>query len=146
MGSPSLPPQSARTKFPGMRPREGQVMRLWLKQHEDEYDAFDYNVRVGPGRDPGPAFSDEVRRTAIMSSQLRLDAVAWKGGRPTLIEVKDFATVSAIAQLGLYATVWRAEHPELPAPALLIVCSNYEAGFLNAAAAAAMPVSVLPPH
>ncbi len=146
MSSPSLPPQSKRSKYPGMRAREGEVMRLWLKQHEDEYDRFDYNVRVGPGRDPGPAFTDEVRRTAVMSSQLRLDAVAWRRDRPTLIEVKDFATISAIAQLALYAQVWRAERPELPAPALLIVCSNYEPGFLNAAAAATMPVSVLPPH
>lgn len=146
MDSASVPRQSDRTKFPGMRPREGQVMRLWLREHEQEFDSFDYNVRVGPGRDPGPAYSAEIRRNGLLSSQLRLDAVGWRAGRPTLIEVKDFATMTAIAQLALYAAVWRAEHPELIEPALLVVCSNAQPGFIDAALAAGMAVQVLLPH
>jgi hypothetical protein len=47
MASSSLPPQSARTKYPGMRPREGQILRQWLIDHEHEYGFYEYNVRVG---------------------------------------------------------------------------------------------------
>jgi hypothetical protein len=140
MASSSLPPQSARTKFPGMRPREGQVLRQWLIDHEHEYGFYEYNVRVGPGRDPGASYSDAVRRTAVMSSQLRLDAVAWREGRPTLVEVKDFAQADAIAQLTLYAAVWRIDKPRVPSPALLIVCSNHAPGLVEAAAAAGIDV------
>jgi hypothetical protein len=129
-----------------MRPREAVIMRLWLKDHESEYDRFEYNVRVGPGRDPGPDFSPAVRRNAKLSSQLRLDAVAWRDGRPTLIEVKDFALMAAIAQVALYAAVWRAERPGETEPALLIVCSNSEPGFVNAALAANIAVQMLGPH
>ncbi len=129
-----------------MRPREGQVFRLWLKDHEQEYDRFDYNVRVGPGRDPGPAYSDAVRSAAVLSSQLRLDAVAWKNGSPTLIEIKDFALITAIAQLTMYAAVWRIANPAQTSVALLIVCSNSQPGFMAAAAAAGVAVNVLPPH
>lgn len=146
MGSPSLPLQASRSKFPGMKPIEAQVMRLWLQQHEGDYDSFDYNVRIGPGRDPGPDFSANIRSMAISHSQLRIDAVAWKDGRPTLMELKNFATQPAIAQLGLYAALWVAEHPDLPRPALLIVCSAAEPGFVNYAVAANMAVQVVRPH
>jgi hypothetical protein len=129
-----------------MRPVEATVMRLWLQQHEDEYDRFDYNVRVGPGRDPGPSYSDSVRKTAIMSSQLRLDAVGWKGDRPTLIEVKNYALVTAVAQLTLYAAVWQLERPSGPNPGLVIVCTNAEPGVGNAAVAAGVALQVVKAH
>ena len=129
-----------------MKPIEAQVMRLWLQQHEFEYDRFDYNVRIGPGRDPGPEYSPQIRSMAISHSQLRIDCVAWKGDRPTLIELKNFATQSAIAQLGLYAALWQSEHQDLPLPALLIVCSGAEPGFINAAVAANVAVQVLAAH
>jgi hypothetical protein len=140
MSSPSLPPQSERMKFPGMRPREAHLMRLWLREHESEYGHFDYNVRVGPGRDPGPDYSDAVRKTAILSSQLRLDAVAWREGRPTLIEVKDFALMEAVSQLTLYAAVWRLSNPTVPEGAMLLVCSNAGPGVVDSARAAGVAV------
>lgn len=129
-----------------MRPVEATVMRLWLQQHEDEYDHFDYNVRVGPGRDPGPEYSDPVRKTAVLSSQLRLDAVGWKGDRPTLIEVKNYALVTAVSQLTLYAAVWELERPSGPKPGLLLVCTNAEPGVGNAAVAAGVALQVVKAH
>jgi len=121
-------------------------MRLWLQEHESEYDRFDYNVRIGPGRDPGPDYSPAIREMGRKHSQLRIDAVAWKGNRPTLIELKNFALMNAIAQIGLYAAVWREDYPTLPAPGLLIVCSGAEPGLVNAAVAANVAVQILLPH
>jgi hypothetical protein len=139
--------ESQRTKFPGMKPIETSLVKRWLQEHEQEYDRFEYNVRVGPGRPLGPEYSDAVRKAGLMTSQLRIDVVAWKGDRPTLVELKNFATTPAIAQLGLYATLWRADHPGMPEPTLLIVCSACEAGLVNAALAAnvaVQPVRALP--
>lgn len=143
---PTAPLQSSRSKYPGMRPREAQVFRLWLQQHESEYDRFDYNVRIGPGMDPGPEYGDATRKSAVQSSQKRLDAVGWKGTQPTLIEVKDFALELAIAQLTQYAAVWQRFYPAGPAPALLIICSASQQGFDRAAQAAGVQVNYLLPH
>jgi hypothetical protein len=135
-----MPTQAERSKFPGMRPTEANVLRAWLRQHEHEYDKFDYNVRVGPGLDPGPEYSEAVRKTAIDSSQKRIDAVGWRGEEPTLIEVKDFAIGLAIAQISEYGRLWVSYRPDSDVPKLLIVCTRAEPGFSTRAAGAGIMV------
>lgn len=146
MSTPATPPDLSAVRFRGMRPREAQVLRLWLQDHQGEYERYEFNVRVGAGVDPGAAFPDNIRRMAVANSQKRIDAVAWNGQQPTIIEVKDFAIQLAIAQVTEYAAVWKLQHAGGPAPLLLIVCSNHEAGFLQRAADAGVQVNVLAPH
>lgn len=118
--------QSERTKFPGMLPREILIFKNWLAMHETEYDRFDYNVRIGAGVDPGPTWPDYVRQQAIANTQLRIDAVAWKGAAPTIIEVKDRAGASAIGQIVTYEAVWLKDNPAAPAPNLLLVTNRLQ--------------------
>jgi hypothetical protein len=135
-----MPLQAERSKYPGLRQSEAAVLRLWLRAHEHEYDFFSYNVRVGPGLDPGPAFSAATRKSAIDNSQKRIDAVGWSIGHATLIEVKDFALMEAIAQISLYSRLWANARTSDPLPRLLIVCRRAEPGFSAAAAGAAIGV------
>jgi len=114
--------QAERLKFPGMRIGEAGVMRRWLSVHETEYDSFDYNVRIGAGRDPGSSYPDWVRKTALMSSQLRIDALAWQGKQATVIELKNVAYPSGAQKLTVYGAVWASDNPTLPKPKLLLVC------------------------
>jgi hypothetical protein len=116
----STPSQAARPYYPGLLPREGAILKAWLAVHESEYDRFDYNVRVGPGSDPGPRYSDALRQQAIQNSQLRIDAVGWQGSQPTIIEVKENAGTSALGQLLTYNAHWQAAYPSGPAPKLLL--------------------------
>lgn len=118
-------------------------MRLWLRDHESEFDRFDYNVRLGPGRDPGADYPEYVRKTAILSSQMRLDCVAWRGDRPTILELKGFALPTAVQQLALYGAVWNAEHPAATYEALLLVCAGSAPGVTETAAAANITVQVV---
>jgi hypothetical protein len=138
-----MPLQSTRSYFDGMRPAEAEVFRKWLKLYEHEYDTFEYNVRVGPGTDPGPLYSQEVRRAAILSSQRRIDAVGWRGTSPTIIEVKHFATRQAIEQISLYGRLWVAYRPHDEPAALLIVAVRAEPGFSEGAAGANIGVHLV---
>ena len=117
--------QSERLKYPGLLPEEILVLRAWLVLHQTEYDRFDYNMRIGQGIDPGDAYSPEVRRQAILNTQLRIDAVAWKGTQPTIIEVKRRATASNVGQILTYSSVWQQEFPTGPAPILRLVCNTF---------------------
>jgi len=143
MGTPAIPPQSTRSKYPGMRFKESNMMRDWLGLHESEYDRFDYNVRIGVGRDPGPQFADWVRKAAIMSSQMRVDCVAWKGDVPLLIELKVFAFARAVQQITTYGAVWAAERPGTAQPQLLLVVRGMDDSAKASAAAAGLRVEVL---
>lgn len=113
-----------------MLPREVLIFKNWLKAFEGNYDSFDYNVRIGAGRDPGPNWPPSVREQAIKASQLRIDAVAWNGAAPTLIEVKDRAGASAVGQLITYQAVWDTDHPGLPSPPLILVTNRIQDSIL----------------
>jgi len=117
--------ESERLKYPGLLPEEILVLRAWLNLHQAEYDRFDYNMRIGQGTDPGPTYSPEVRRQAVLNTQLRIDAVAFKGTQPTIIEVKRRATASNVGQILTYASVWSVEFPQSPKPILRLVCSDF---------------------
>lgn len=116
--------QSERLNFPGLRPEEAVVLRDWLRLHEAEYDTFEYDVSVGAGRDPGAEYSEAVRRGAIENSQLRIDAVARKGGSVTIVEVKDRARPGVIGQIVSYRALWRAQHPGEPEPRCIVVARS----------------------
>ena len=135
--------EATRTKYPGMRGGETRVMQQWLRIHESEFDSFAYNVRIGVARDPGPAFTDAVRRSAMLFSQLRMDCVASKGKQSTLIELKNWAFSKAVQQLALYGAVWRMDFPELPPPALLLVCRVADASAWTSAPAAHVTIEEL---
>lgn len=79
MSSPAQKLQSERFSYPGLLPREIIIMREWLKRHQAEYARFLFNLRTGTGFDPGPQFLDGVRRSAVINSMKRIDAVAING-------------------------------------------------------------------
>lgn len=124
--TPAQTLQQERFNYPGLLPREIIVLRAWLRLHENEYDRFDYNVRIGTGFDPGPSVSQSIRDMAIANSQKRIDAVAYKANQVTLIEVKDRAGFSAVGQLVGYLHMWQAQYPEQPRPRLLLVANRLQ--------------------
>lgn len=143
MATPAQKLQAERLSFPGMLPREIIVFREWLRQHEKEFDRFDYNVRIGDGQDPGPSFPPEIRKMAQDNSKKRLDAVGWQGRRATIIEVKDRAGASAIGQLVTYDALWRRERPAEPAPALLLVANRIAPDVLPVLARAGIQLAIV---
>lgn len=126
-----------------MRTREADIMRRWLAAHEEEYDCVSYNVRIGAGRDPGPGYADWVRKTAVLSSQLRMDAIAWRGDQATIIELKNIAFPDAVQELTVYGAVWQTDYPERVKPILLLVSRGVDAGTAPTAAAAGVTLEVL---
>lgn len=135
--------QADRLKYPGLLPDEALVLRAWLRLHENEYDSFDYNFRIGPDLDPGPQFSQVVREQTILARKLRIDAVAYQQGVPTLIEVKRRATPANIGQLTTYLHNWIQQFPGSPTPKLLLICSDYTPGIIPAVQATGISLDVL---
>jgi len=124
MGTPAQRLESERATYPAMQVDEILVWRNWLRLHEAEYDRFDYNVRIGTGVDPGPAFPDNIRKSAIAIRSLRLDAVGYKAGAPTIFEVKRRAGPENVGQLLTYSSVWQAQQLSAVPPKLFLVASD----------------------
>lgn len=124
MGTPAQRLESERAKYPAMQVDEILVWRNWLQLYQAQYDRFEYNVRIGTGADPGPAFPQNIRDMAIAIRSLRLDAVGWQGGTPVIFEVKRRAGPENVGQLLTYRAVWEAQHLSTEAPRLVLVCSD----------------------
>ena len=130
MSTPAQRLESDRAKYPALNVDEVLVWKAWLLLHQQEFDRFDYNYRIGDGSDPGPAFADNIRAMAIQLTQLRLDAVGWQGTIPTIFEVKRRAGPQNIGQLLTYDAVWRQKQYTNANPRLRLVCSDFNSHLL----------------
>ena len=131
--------ESDRNTYPAMLPLEILVWRAWLRLHQVEYDRFDYNTRIGPGYDPGATVPDYVRSQALAVTRKRIDAVAWQGSQPTVIEVKDRAGLSSVGQLMGYIVHWNLEHSDGPRPKALLVANRLAPGVAEVLNAHSLP-------
>lgn len=136
-----------RAKYPALNPPEILVWREFLRLHEMEYDTlpdswlayralqpgkqpqrgdvFDYNVRLGAGRDPGQGFQDNVRQMAIMATQFRLDAVGFQQGAPVIFEVKRLGGPGQVGQLVSYDALWRKLAVTTVDPKMVLVAADF---------------------
>ena len=119
-----------RCRFPAMLPRECLIMQAWLKGHETDYDRFVFELLVGTGADPGPRWDEALRRMWIHNTKKRIDAVAYRAGRPTIIEVKYRAGASAVGQLLTYRPLYEREYPEQGAPRLMLLTNSLQTDIL----------------
>lgn len=116
--------EAERLSYPNMLPREVLIWKGWLREHEGEFDRYDYNVRVGKGVDPGEGYNVETRRDAILNSQKRIDCVARNGSAATIIEVEENPGTKALGQLEAYEYLWKQDNPTLSTPRLIVVCAR----------------------
>src|SRR5216684_3200370 len=117
--------QSERLRYPAMNPGEIVIFRTWLKTHEDQYQSFDYNVRIGQGEDPGPTFAQNIRDMWVKNTQFRIDAVGVKNGVPEIIEVEDDCSSRAVGQVMAYKFIWIREQRSVTEPKMRIICRNF---------------------
>lgn len=97
---------------------------LWiryLEQHEDEYTGFDYDVRIGEGRDPGNIQPETIRKMAIGLSQRRIDVVGYKPDKIVIIEITLSAGLKCIGQMETYPILYKSTYkPSLPITTLIL--------------------------
>jgi len=152
--SPARRMEVERAKYPAMNPPEILVWQQFLRLYEQNYDqlpaswlqlrktqpsaqpvpgdVFDYNVRIGTGRDPGEAFDQNVRTMSIMATQFRLDAVGFQQGRPVIFEVKRDAGPPQVGQLISYGALWNKLAITPQAPLLVLVAADFKENALAA--------------
>jgi len=165
MANPAQRLESDLLSYPGMLVDETVVWRAWASLHQTEYDRFDHNIRIGPGKEIGPGFLPSVQRAEFLNSQMRIDSVGWQGIDPSLIpagvsdpqaiydlfpsaqatifEVKRRATLAAYGEIMGYNHAWVSDFPNQPPPLLVIVCASYAQTILPAVRASAIQVDVV---
>lgn len=97
---------------------------LWIRYlelHEDKYNNFDYDVRIGEGRDVGDIHPETIRKMAIGLSQRRIDVIGYKDDEIEIIEITLSAGLKCIGQLETYPILYKQTYrPVLPVTTLLL--------------------------
>lgn len=107
--------------FDHMLPQDQEVFKLFLASPANIYEYFDYDVRVGDGRDPGTEHDENTRQLAIKLSQRRIDAVGHHADHIAIIEVTRVAGLKALGQLHAYPVLYQLKYkPQLSLKPILI--------------------------
>lgn len=105
-------------------PFEIPIWEAWLINHRQDYDHFEYDVRVGESVIPPPGVDANIADMAVSLAKKRIDVVGYQAGNPTVIEIKLYAGLTAIGQLVTYPILFAFEFPEVPKPKVLLVTAR----------------------
>ena len=78
-----------------------------LGEEGQKYTGWEFDVIIGDPVDPGPFYPANQRKQALYLNALKIDAVGWLFGTPTLIECKPNAGCGAIGQVTSYQEWYR---------------------------------------
>lgn len=91
-----------------MAPRDIPLWAAYYLSPEGQtYTSWEFDVITGQPDDPGAFYPANLRKQALYVNGLKIDAVAWLFGTPTLIECKPNATCGAIGQILSYQKYFR---------------------------------------
>ena len=107
--------------FPENTALETGITKDWLLAHGEEYDRFEFNLRVGQGTAPNPEHLPGVQKSTAFSTRKRIDVVAWRGEQPTIVEVRERITPEVVGKIMTYRQLFMEDFPDTAEPLLLAV-------------------------
>lgn len=125
--------------YPGLIPVETDLWRRWLKEHEGEFEAFEYNVHVGeginiaPNRNLGlsPELSEKMRLMFQQATQKKIDVVGHRRDAVWIIEVEERPGTRALGQILTYRTLLTKQRDIRGALELALICRRLGADMLD---------------
>lgn len=112
--------------FPHLLPAEGVVWWKFLQRYGQQWDSFDYDVRIGRGRPPDSTAPPEIQAMWTQLSKKRIDAVGWQGRQPTIFEISPRGSRTVIGALHLYEWLFGETFPDVLAPRLAAVVGSID--------------------
>ncbi len=97
--------------FPHMMPGDVPLFASFiLSQPPDTWDKWEFDTHLGDGHIVGLETDPAILKLSLEVSRLRVDAIGFQGGFPTLFEVKPSARLSAYGQIKAYQVFYEREY------------------------------------
>lgn len=113
-------------KYPHMFPEDIAIWERFLDKFAENYNGFDYDVKVGLGTTASEGTPVEYARMQDILSKYRIDCVGYKNSLIEIIEVKPEASTVAIGQIITYLELYRRDlKPKLPVVGVIITDHEY---------------------
>ncbi len=108
-------------RFAHLLPQDAEVWESFLSDFGALYESFEYDVRVGLGRDAGPEFDRNIRKMSLDLSLRRIDCVGYTPATITVFEVTVSAGFKALGQIYGYPILYSLTFmPTRPIQAVLV--------------------------
>lgn len=130
--------------YPERTDGESAVIKAFLLEHLAEFDRVTFGKRIGKGAAIDPTTLPAVQRATAFSTRKRIDILAWRGGSPVIIEVKQHVTPAALGQILTYRHHFLEEFPDAPSPELVVVGRESDPDTLAALQAHGITVYLYP--
>jgi len=118
---PSHNQQHIQNHYPHMFPRDIDIWNKFLETFGNNYNSFDYDVKVGSGSEPHQNAPEIYVRMIGILSKYRIDAVGYDGTYIYIMEVKPNAAMSAIGQVMGYVKLFERDFsPTLPLKGVIV--------------------------
>lgn len=97
--------------FPHMTPGDVPLFASFVLTPEGQtYEAWAFDVHLGSGiKTPGLGDNPTIFDIGQYLTQLRVDAVGWRGGQPSIFEVKPEARLNAVGQVITYCDYYEQQ-------------------------------------
>ena len=105
---------------------DSEIWDRFLRKYPNHFDMVDYDVHVGKGITPDPAWEPNISAMATSLSQRRIDVLGIKGLLWYIVEVKKDPGVSAVGQLIGYRVLYKLQYPARPTPRLLLLSDQVD--------------------
>jgi len=99
-----------------MMPDEIPIWERFLDKFPGRFERVEYDVRVGTAISVPEEIPENIKKDAQVLSLKRIDAIGWKMGKPTVLEVKRILAFTALGQAIGYPIMFaqQRQSPELP--------------------------------
>lgn len=119
----TLFPAEKLRKYPHLMVSDVAIWERYLDKFANQWDAFEYDVRVGQGIVTKPELEEKYKHMATALTEKRIDVVAARGAVTTIIEVKPSAMLSAVGQLLSYQILYEERYP-LKGPVKMLLITD----------------------
>jgi len=115
---------NAMSKYPHMIGEDVKIWNRYLKSNYKDFYSVDYDVHIGEGLPPDPAWSANIAAMAKTITQRRIDVVGYRDTQITICEVKFNPRIGVLGQLLGYKILYQQTFPNHPPPDLMLICDR----------------------
>ena len=113
-----------RLRYPHLLGKDKIIWDVFIRKFPDLFDTVDYDLHVGSGISSNTV--EDIDKTDQWKNltQKRIDAVGYKDGHPSIIEVKDRVGLATLGQVLGYKFLFMREHPNIDSLSLIVVTGS----------------------
>ncbi len=110
--------------YPHMGPRDADLWNKFIEKYPDMFDRCVYDLAIGDDPSVDEETRSDLREMWQYQCSYKCDVVAFKGEKPTIIEIKPRAGLPSVGQIVCYDLLYQEYVDKNARPDLVIITDS----------------------